>query len=298
MFLFQRIEETTMRYTDARHAVGEFIIQEWKELHKYTIADIAERTFTSKATVTRFAKSLGYDGWREFMKDYVEEIRYENAHESDLDFNFPFQAYDTPQQIAEQIKRLQVESIEETADLLDYVMLNTAVDRLEKARQVVIFAASPNFYYAELFRRKLVAIGYIAVVAKSGESGISAAAMKQTDCAVIISYSGNNPSKFPTNAIPALKKNKIPMIGISGGGENYMRKMLDCNLTIATKERLYTKIANYSTEESIGYILNVLYSVLFARNYRENKNYKIYNSRMLEQERQTAVRSLQDADQE
>ncbi len=52
MFLFQKIEETTLRYTDARHAVGEFIIQEWKNLHQYTIADIAERTFTSKATVT------------------------------------------------------------------------------------------------------------------------------------------------------------------------------------------------------------------------------------------------------
>ncbi len=294
MFLFQKIEETTLRYTDARHAVGEFIIQEWKNLHQYTIADIAERTFTSKATVTRFAKSLGYDGWREFMKDYIEEIRYENAHESDLDFNFPFQAYDTPQQIAEQIKRLQVETIEDTADLLDFVMLKTAVDRLVAARQVVIFAASPNSYYAELFRRKLAAIGYIVSVAKPGESGIAAAAMSEKDCAVIISYSGNNPSKFPTNAIPALRKNKVPMIGLSGGGENYMRKMIDCNFTITTKERLYTKIANYSTEESIGYILNVIYSVVFARNYRENKNYKIYNSRMLEQERQTAVRNMQD----
>ena len=28
MFLFQKIEETMMKYTDARHAVGEFIIQE------------------------------------------------------------------------------------------------------------------------------------------------------------------------------------------------------------------------------------------------------------------------------
>lgn len=294
MFLFQKIEETTMHYTDARHAVGEFLIQEWKDLHKYTIEDIAERTYTSKATVTRFAKSLGYSGWREFMKDYVAEIRYENAHESDLDFNFPFGPDDTPQQIAEQIKRLQVESIEETADLLDYVALKTAADRIVSARQVVLFAASPNLYYAKLFRRKLSGIGYIASVAQPGESGLAAAGMTEKDCAIIISYSGNNPSKFPTSAIPVLRKNNVPMIGISGGGENYMRRMIDCSLTIATRERLYTKIANYSTEESIGYILNVLYSVVFARNYRKNKNYKIYNSRMLEQERQTAVKVMQD----
>lgn len=33
MFLFQKIEETMMCYTDARHAVGEFIIREQDELY-------------------------------------------------------------------------------------------------------------------------------------------------------------------------------------------------------------------------------------------------------------------------
>lgn len=78
MFLFQRIEETMMRYTDARHAVGEFIIQEQGNAYKYTISEIAERTYTSKATVVRFAKSMGYDGWKEFMKDYIAEVHYQS----------------------------------------------------------------------------------------------------------------------------------------------------------------------------------------------------------------------------
>lgn len=62
MFLFQKIEETMMKYSDARHAVGEFIIREQGKVHEYTIGEIAERTYTSKATVVRFAKAMGYDG--------------------------------------------------------------------------------------------------------------------------------------------------------------------------------------------------------------------------------------------
>ena len=71
MFLFQKIEETMMRYTDARHAVGEFILQEQDKLYQYTVTEIAEKTFTSKATVVRFAKAMGYDGWKELDRKSV-----------------------------------------------------------------------------------------------------------------------------------------------------------------------------------------------------------------------------------
>ena len=66
------------------------IIKEQGNGFKYTIEEIAEKTYTSKATVVRFAKSMGYDGWKEFMKDYVSKIQYQKVHESQVDFNFPF----------------------------------------------------------------------------------------------------------------------------------------------------------------------------------------------------------------
>lgn len=64
MFLFQRIEEVILKNNDAKANIAEFVLDEKKELHKYTITQIAERTYTSKATVVRFAKALGYEGWK------------------------------------------------------------------------------------------------------------------------------------------------------------------------------------------------------------------------------------------
>lgn len=117
MFLFQRIEEVMMEYSDARHAVGEFIIREQKNVYKYTVGEIAERTYTSKVTVVRFAKAMGYDGWKEFMKDYIEEIQYQKAHENDLDYNFPFKQGERLPDIMDRIQQVQIASIEETRDL-------------------------------------------------------------------------------------------------------------------------------------------------------------------------------------
>ncbi len=294
MFLFQKIEEVMMEYSDARHAVGEFIIKEQDNIYKYTVGEIAERTYTSKATVVRFAKALGYDGWKEFMKDYVEEIQYRNAHENDIDFNFPFDEETTYPEILDVIEKMQIETIKETKDLIKMQNLNTAADRIVRAKNIVIFSTSPNNYHAGTFARKLCSIGYLARTAVAGESGLISAALGKDDCAIIISYSGNNPTKDPMDKIKILKTNNVPMIGITSGGENYIRKQIDCVLTMVSKERLYTKIANYSTEQSLNFLLDCLYSIIFAKNYRQNKNFKLINSRMLEQERNTRIRELQD----
>lgn len=294
MFLFQKVEETTMKYTDARHAVGEFIIREQGNLHKYTIGDIAERTYTSKATVTRFAKAMGYDGWREFMKDYIEEVRHENAHKSEIDWNFPFTEDDSDESIIENLRKLQIESINETADLINKDVLNQAVSYLRAAKRIVIFGASPNIYFGELMRRNLLSIGKVASIAIPGESGITAASMTEEDCAILVSYSGNNPAKDPMDKISVLRRNRVNMIGITSGGDNYMRRHISCVFSMASRERLYTKIGNFSSEQSLQYIMNVLFSCLFARDYRKNKNYKIYNSRALEQARHTLIKDLKD----
>ena len=207
MFLFQKIEETMMKYSDARHAVGEFIIQEQGNAYKYTISEIAERTFTSNATVVRFAKSMGYDGWKEFMKDYIAEVQYQNAHKEDIDFNFPFNENDNQQTVIDRMEKLQIDTIRETKDLMDDSIMNLAVSRIVNAQNIVIFAVSPNSYLGELFARKLCSIGKLARVAISGETGLLAAALGEADCAIIISYSGNNPAKEPIDKIKILNNN-------------------------------------------------------------------------------------------
>lgn len=85
-------------------------------------------------------------------------------------------------------------------------------------------------------------------------------------------------------------------MGITSGGKNYVREQIDCVFTMVTRERLYTKISNYSTEESLEFLLNSIFSCGFAENYRENKNFKILTSRVLEQERYTQIKEMQEGD--
>ena len=283
-----------MEYHDARYAVGEFVLHEQSNLHKYTINQIAEYSYTSKATVVRFAKTLGFDGWKEFMKAFISEMKYLEQHKADADVNYPFDAKSSVNEIIDNIKKVQIESIQDSADLLDVEMLEKAVHYLIKAKHIIIFGLSPNIFIGELFRRKMITIKKQVDIAKLGEMGIISNTLTEDDCAIMISYSGNNEHAEPMCYIPTLLENKVSVIGITSGGDNYMRKELDCVLTMSSKERLYTKISNFATEESLQYIFNVLFSCYFAKHYQDNNLYKLQNSKILESSRWAVLKSMKD----
>lgn len=294
MYLFQQIEELKLRYRDARKEVAEFVLQERSHLEKYSMKEVAALTYTSKPTLVRFAKSLGFSGWKEFMQAFIQEEHYQESHYSDIDPNLPFGGEDTTADIIRKISDLQVESILDTADLMVPEDIDLAVRRLLLAKRVVLFGMSPNTLIGQLFRRKMGTIGRMIEVPSVDESGTYAYSLGREDLALIISYSGNNESREPMKFVRILEENQVPMVGITGGGNNYLREHMDCVLTISSRERLYSKVSNFSTEVSLLSILNVLYSCCFAKNYQHNLDYKIHNSTELEYRRNASLQEMRE----
>lgn len=152
MTLLHRVEELSMQYgSGSRRAIGTFIMQERWHLHEFSVQDIAEKTYTSKASLTRFAKELGYSGWREFIKAFSEEQRHQDSHYTDVDPNIPFRADSSKKDILNIICSLQVESLLDTADLLeDNDALEKTVRLMQESNRIVVFGLNPNLSLAEL----------------------------------------------------------------------------------------------------------------------------------------------------
>lgn len=283
MNLIHRVEELSMYYgSGSRRAIGAFILQERRHLHNYSIQEIAEKTYTSKAAVTRFAKELGFSGWREFLKAFVEEQNYQDSHYTDVDPNFPFDASSRKSDIINLICSLQVESLLDTADLLDHAPLEEIVTLLQSCNRVAVFGLNPNLSLAEIFKRKMLTIGRQIETPTLGDFGLLASTLSREDCAIVISYSGNNMAHTTLGILPQLEKNGVPIVALTSDGDNLLRKKARYTLTISSRERLYSKISTFSTETSILYILNVLFSCYFVREYDRNLEYKIEGGMLLE----------------
>lgn len=294
MYLSHRVEELTANYGDARRAIGEFVLREHAHLSDYTIMDIAAQTFSSKASVTRFAQALGFDGWRDFIRAFMAEERYEASRPAFVDPNIPFAADDSDDKIAESIGDLTIETIADTARLLNRNILAVAVRYLQRATRIWVIGLSPNCYLGSLFCRKLVAIGKPAQVIDSDEAGIVSRTLGPDDCVVVISYSGNNPSSGTLRHIPEIQARRAPIIAVTSEGDNYLRLNANCTLTISSHESLYSKISTMATEASIGYLLNVLFACLFARDYDRNLEFKIRGGSVLEASRRSRADATED----
>ena len=282
MSLIHKVEEITMEYGGgARHSIGTFILEKKSALTRYSLQEIADATYTSKAAVVRFAKALGFSGWKEFLKAFWEEQSYQEQHYTDIDANYPFDADSSRQDIINQLCSLQVESLLDTADLLDGAPLAECAELLLRSRRIAMFGLNPNLTLAELFQRKMLSIGRQVELPSMGDSGLLAHSLTAEDCAVIISYSGNSIHHGPLSVLSALEERGVPVIALTSVGDNLLRQRADYTLSISSYERLYSKISTFATENSILYILNVLFSCCFAADYQANISRKVGTARRL-----------------
>lgn len=65
----------------------------------------------------------------------------------------------TANEIIARLKKVQIKSIQDSADLMEAVVIEKAVQYLLKARHIVVFGLSPNVFWGKLFRRKMTTIG-------------------------------------------------------------------------------------------------------------------------------------------
>ena len=111
-------------------------------------------------------------------------------------------------------------------------------------------------------------------------------------CALIVSYSGE--TYVLDNIIKVLKNKNISVIVITSIGDNTLSRKAECVLRICAREKLYSKVATFSTDSAITYLLDVLYSCIFALDYDRNLNLKIETSKSIETGRFSTVDILKE----
>lgn len=286
MYIFQKLEEMTIQNNESRRALGTFLLDHKDQIADYKMEEIAKKTYTSKPTLSRFAKLMGYSGWKEFVYAFSHEtVNLKNIEFSDTDVNYPFSGSDHPIEIVEKISNLQIQSIQDTLQQLDVEKLNQAARILHSANKIAIYGTSPNSYYGGILKRKLLGIGKNAVFADVGEAGVVSQTLTENDCAIMISYSGNNVHREPTINLKYLVQRNVQIIGITSAGDNLLSRYANISLFISSKEKLYSKISNYATEQSILLLINLLYSTVFALDYETYEKNKITSSSLMEIQR-------------
>ncbi|OUP09222.1 MurR/RpiR family transcriptional regulator [Collinsella sp. An2] len=293
MLISQKIEQLAVKHDDSRRVVGTYLLNEGIDVESRSMQQVADETFTSKSTLVRIAKQLGFSGWNALVRAYVDELKYQTSHfATNVDHNVPFVKTSTPQAILDALCQIHMESVWQSRQTQNVGTIIHATDLIWHSRRVALFGISVNEMLLKLFQRKLLTIGIPALMVPQAEYKLLAHSLTDHDCAIMVSYSGSGKQRTPMNLIPILELKGTPIIALTSEGDNYLRQHAQAVLSICSQEKLYTKVSTFSTESSISYSLDCLFAMLFARDYDRNLTNKVALEESIETNRYATKETL------
>ena len=278
MLLQEQMKQDIFSYNEK--TIIDFILEKQEQIKDYSTKMIGDETYTAPSTIIRIAHKLGFQGWSDFKEAFLDEVIYLNNHFQEIDPNFPFTNQDTMMQIAHKITQLHIESAKDTASLIQHDTLQKALRIMAKADVIKVFAVANLNFIGEEFVFKLNRIHKRAYIEPVQDNQFQDAIMTTSnECAICLSYSGETPTLLKTAQY--LKENNVPIIAITSLGKNRLSDLADVSLNISTREKSFSKIAGFTSLES----MNIVFSCLFSLNYQANLDYKIEVARRVETNR-------------
>ncbi len=232
-----------------------------------TLTEYAERADCSQASILRFCKRLGVDGFPEFKMQIILALKDEESHPA---YSNEVTPDDTMQQILEKVFFYNIQTLKDTLALIsdDY---DKALKALSMAQNVHFFGIGDAAVPAELASIKFRRLGIMTTVNVDADMQlITAGTMGERDVAIAISYSGR--SRSVVEAMRLAKENGATTICITKMEKSPLIKYCDIRLFTATTDVTVGKeiVARRIAEQAI---MEALYLGLITKarpDYREN----------------------------
>lgn len=292
MLIKEKLKQT--KFSDSQQAVVDYMMKLGPKIRDKTVRQIARETYTSSATMIRIAHKLNYPGWEDLKNAFIEEQEYLSSHFQEVDANIPFSRSDSPMTIANRIAVLEKEAINDTLALINWETIEKAAALIGSRRIVNIVAMNNTIAQAEEFMYKMGRIQKMVIVQPpSGEGLYNGTITDPSSCMIVISYTGETGNFI--RWIQYAKEAGVPVIAITSLGENSISRLADLTLRICTREKMFSKISWYASEVSISYLLNVLYSLVFAADYDHYLETKVKRSKKIERGRHSSISIISES---
>ena len=255
--------------TPAEQQLAQTVLALGDRLQGQSIKDLADMAAVSIASVHRFCKKLGVSGFKELKVACARASANRSALTEPVDINFPFEAHETARDIVPRFRSLYKTTIVDTLEVLDLDALDRAARVIANAAHVDIFTHSHNVHPAQMFEERLLSAGKSVSCPLTWEREIRLAlGTGPGHVALVISYSGL--SAQIGRLLPVLQKRKVPVVFIGSPAVRKRHPGLAEYLFVSDRENLQNRITQFASHLAVQFVLDTLYSCIFALDYSEN----------------------------
>jgi len=252
-------------FAAAESQVRDYILRNSKEVINISIHELAEKTYTSPATIVRLCKKLEVGGFGKLKVQLASEIKaFENIHLDVLDTT-TISKDDNIQQIIDRITTISIQTIEETRILLNEEKLLAAAKEIMKASVIDFFGLGASNTVAFDAAYKFMRIGKnVSCFQLSDRQLVQSINAERDHIAILFSYSGE--TKEIIEIAKNLQKNAVTTIAITCSTKSKIDEYCDYSLFVSSKESIFRSGA-MSSRTSQLYIVDILYSICTSLDY-------------------------------
>ncbi len=187
-----RVRSRLPEFTGALQRVAENILSDPAGAARATIVELAERSGTSPATITRFCRAMDFEGYADLRLGIAAETgRMTRRAGWTVDIGREIQPTDPLSRVLGQIMAADTQAMNDTAALLDLAEVEKAAAAIAGASRVDIYGASGSALVGGEMQFSLHRIGVAAWAWTDIHNGLaSAALLKAGDVALGVSHSG------------------------------------------------------------------------------------------------------------
>ncbi len=229
-------------------AIITYILENLEECRSLSIIELSERCHTSKSSIHRLTKKLGFTGFSEFK----------------------YSMKSTPNRFlpSKSLIDLQKEDIEATLKLMKQSDIGSIVKKMYQAERIFGFGTGwgQRIALKELSRNLMSAGKHMFVMPATAEFELSVSTITKDDFVIIISLSGN--TKKLEKILKILNVKEVPILSITSFQNNYLAQVSPYNLYYQT-----TLLFQEKSHEAVSFI--TLHMVCDAL-YREYITYRAY----------------------
>lgn len=151
------IHDQIDRMSAALQKLGQYILTHVHDVPKMNVSVLAEKSEVSQATVVRFAKALGYEGFTEFRLQLASENVVVNAEDANL-FS-EISPHDTAEELKVKLSSRVENAITTTSRRLPAKTLDSAANLLSWANVMSVFGIGASSVVANDFYQKFSRLG-------------------------------------------------------------------------------------------------------------------------------------------
>lgn len=276
-----RIRSAYASLRKSEQRVADYVLAHEQVCRKITLEELAKRSGVSQPTVMRFVKALGYENFKDFKYQLMEENIKD--HSPDRAEQYAMHGYslkpsDNLKIIPAKVVATSVKSIEDMLKSISGEEFERTIRMIAGARRIMLCCVENSSATAKDLMVKLLYLGYDCRYDEDYYiQQIAAAALTEEDVMIGISYSGQ--SKDTVDVMKTAKKAGAQTICITNFKESKISKWSDVVLCGSQEQWMYGDSIFSRTTQMV--LNDMIYMGLIAQDYEKCTDRLDENSRII-----------------